>query len=231
MVGPSMISSYNSLTLKSSTSSSTLKFLCSYGGKILPRYPDGKLRYHGGQTRVLAVHRSISFSELVRKLGEMCGTLTVSLRCQLPTEDMDALVSITSDEDLANLIEEYDRAALASPPTTSSSSLKVRAFLSTPKSKLSPTSSLASSSSSSSSTSDSTPTIIYPKSSSSCMSTKPPKGPKCVHQNQITSRPVAVMGYPCQYGPSSTAKGLPHYGPAGKVSSPIYLIHHGNHWQ
>lgn len=40
----------------------TLKFLCSYGGRILPRYPDGKLRYHGGETRVLSVDRSISFS-------------------------------------------------------------------------------------------------------------------------------------------------------------------------
>lgn len=40
----------------------TIKFLCSYGGKILPRYTDGKLRYHGGETRVLAVDRSIPFS-------------------------------------------------------------------------------------------------------------------------------------------------------------------------
>lgn len=40
----------------------TIKFLCSYGGKILPRYPDGKLRYFGGETRVLAVDRSIPFS-------------------------------------------------------------------------------------------------------------------------------------------------------------------------
>lgn len=52
MVGPC------NLSLKSTT----IKFLCSYGGKILPRYPDGKLRYHGGETRVLAVDRSISFS-------------------------------------------------------------------------------------------------------------------------------------------------------------------------
>lgn len=40
----------------------TIKFLCSYGGKILPRYPDGKLRYVGGHTRVLAVDRSLPFS-------------------------------------------------------------------------------------------------------------------------------------------------------------------------
>ncbi|KAF8378227.1 hypothetical protein HHK36_029566 [Tetracentron sinense] len=117
----------------------TVKFLCSYGGKILPRHPDGKLRYVGGDTRVLAVHRSIPFSELQVKLGELCG-LSVSLRCQFPTEDLDALVSITSDEDLANLMEEYDQAA------TSATHLKIRAFLSPPKSikKISPSSSSSS---------------------------------------------------------------------------------------
>ncbi|GAB4829245.1 hypothetical protein Ancab_018911 [Ancistrocladus abbreviatus] len=111
--------------LKPAALAPTIKFLCSYGGKIVPRHPDGKLRYLGGHTRVLAVHRSISFPELMSKLGELCGML-VSLRCQLPAEDIDALVSIKSDEDLANLIEEYDRVGPFSP------SLKIRAFLSPP---------------------------------------------------------------------------------------------------
>ncbi|KAL6566526.1 hypothetical protein OROGR_002141 [Orobanche gracilis] len=118
-----------------------IKFVCSYGGRILPRYPDGKLRYHGGETRVLSVDRSISFSDLLVKLGEMCGN-SVSLRCQLPAEDLDVLVSITSDEDFANLIEEYDRAAAAAA-VTPQSSLKIRAFLSaskTSKKSSSPTS-------------------------------------------------------------------------------------------
>ncbi|RZR98447.1 hypothetical protein BHM03_00027801 [Ensete ventricosum] len=118
-----------------------VKLLCSYGGKILPRRLDGRLRYVGGHTRILAVRRSISFSgifdsasescvcvrgtELQVKLRELCGWGAVSLRCQLPTEDMDALVSVTSDEDLANLVEEYDLASRdrrMSPP-------KIRAFL------------------------------------------------------------------------------------------------------
>nr|GEU36069.1 hypothetical protein [Tanacetum cinerariifolium] len=107
------------------TTATTIKFLCSYGGKILPRYPDGKLRYYGGETRVLAVDRSISFSDLLVKLGELSGT-PVALRCQLPTEDLDALISITCDEDLANLIEEYG-------PST-----KIRAFLITLNKKSSP---------------------------------------------------------------------------------------------
>ena len=41
----------------------TINFLCSYGGKILPRYTDGTLRYAEGLTRV-AVDRSISFTGL-----------------------------------------------------------------------------------------------------------------------------------------------------------------------
>ncbi|WOL04169.1 hypothetical protein Cni_G12890 [Canna indica] len=106
--------------------SDSLKFLCSYGGKILPRYPDGKLRYVGGHTRVLSVRRSIAFAELQVKLMELCGWGAVSIRCQLPADDMDALVSVTSDEDLVNVVNEYDVAAgrdrLLRPP-------KIRAFL------------------------------------------------------------------------------------------------------
>ncbi|XP_074585361.1 protein PAL OF QUIRKY-like [Curcuma longa] len=105
----------------------SIKFLCSYGGKILPRRPDGRLRYVGGHTRVLSVPRSISFAELQVKLSQLCGWKTVSLRCQLPTEDMDALVSVTSDEDLANLVEEYTGRERTTP-------LKIRAFLFLPQS-------------------------------------------------------------------------------------------------
>ena len=42
----------------------TIKLFCSYGGKILPRYTDGTLRYAGGLTRVLTVDHSISFTGL-----------------------------------------------------------------------------------------------------------------------------------------------------------------------
>lgn len=118
-------SSFDDVTAKSS-SNNAVKFLCSYGGKILPRYPDGKLRYFGGDTRVLAVDRSVPFSELQAKMGELCGWGSVSVRCQLPTEDLDALVSITSDEDLANLIEEYD---LSFNRDRANGPLKIRAFL------------------------------------------------------------------------------------------------------
>ncbi|KAJ6721915.1 OCTICOSAPEPTIDE/PHOX/BEM1P FAMILY PROTEIN [Salix viminalis] len=145
MVGPPLDTTKLRLRPPSSATP-TIKFLCSYGGKIIPRFPDGKLRYLGGETRVLGVERSISFAELSLKLGELSGT-SASLRCQLPKEDLDALVSITSDEDLANLIEEYDQAA---GPATPTASLKIRAVLSLPKTiSSSPPSSSSSSSSSS----------------------------------------------------------------------------------
>lgn len=123
-------------------STPTVKFLCSYGGKILPRPSDGLLRYVGGHTRVVSVFRSIAFSELMTKLSEMCGH-SVALRCQLPNEEMDVLVSIKSDEDLASIIDEYDRASLLS-----GKQLKIRAILTPTKPRSNNSSPLSSSSSS-----------------------------------------------------------------------------------
>ncbi|CAL1395296.1 unnamed protein product [Linum trigynum] len=188
-------------------SKTPIKFLCSYGGKLVPRYPDGKLRYQGGQTRVLAVHRSVSFSELLTKLREFCGGAMVSLRCQLPPEaDLDdALVSIVSDEDLANLIEEYDRSPV------SSSSLKIRAFLSPPSKKQSPAPSSTTSSSSSSSSSSSW--------SSSNTFAATIDSPRC-YRRQIPRAPVTNPAR--KFPPPSH-----HYG--GHVY--LNLVHNGNHWQ
>ncbi|XP_039034778.1 uncharacterized protein LOC120171033 isoform X1 [Hibiscus syriacus] len=189
----------------------TIKFLCSYGGKIVPRYPDGKLRYHGGETRVLAVDRSISFTELSMKMGEMCGT-PVSLRCQLPTEDLDALVSITSDEDIANLIEEYDR--VASPP----SSLKIRVFLS----PLKPARKSISSPPKPARKSISSPPSSSTASSKSSSSSTPRYS--CIRQ--IPGSPVA---FPL-CSKKSAGQMIPYYGYHGQPSY-IYLVHSGNYRQ
>ncbi|KAL0335772.1 UNVERIFIED_CONTAM: hypothetical protein Sradi_4789100 [Sesamum radiatum] len=90
-------------TLSSSTKSpTTIKFLCSYGGKIVPRPSDGELRYVGGQTRVLSV------DQLMVKFGELCGS-SMDLKCKLPSEDLDLLISVKSEEELRNVIGEYDR--------------------------------------------------------------------------------------------------------------------------
>ncbi|KAJ7526289.1 hypothetical protein O6H91_16G000700 [Diphasiastrum complanatum] len=88
--------------------SSRVKLMCSFGGKILPRPSDGYLRYVGGETRMVAVNRDIHYAQLMLKMAELYGH-ALTLKYQLPGEDLDALVSVSSDEDLENMMEEYDR--------------------------------------------------------------------------------------------------------------------------
>ena len=38
-----------------------VKFLCSFLGNIMPRPQDGKLRYVGGETRIVSVPRDIGY--------------------------------------------------------------------------------------------------------------------------------------------------------------------------
>ncbi|GLU07873.1 hypothetical protein SLE2022_248120 [Rubroshorea leprosula] len=85
--------------------SGKIKFLCSSGGKILPRPSDGKLRYVGGETRIISIGKNLLWEELVRKTSMICNQ-PHSIKYQLPGEDLDALISVSSDEDLQNMIEE-----------------------------------------------------------------------------------------------------------------------------
>lgn len=89
----------------SDSSSSKVKFLCSFGGKILPRPVDGKLRYVGGETRIIRLSRYISWQELMQKALAIYSQ-TNTIKYQLPGEDLDALVSVSCDEDLQNMMEE-----------------------------------------------------------------------------------------------------------------------------
>ncbi|KAI4374090.1 hypothetical protein MLD38_012128 [Melastoma candidum] len=86
-----------------------LRFMCSFGGKILPRPHDNQLRYVGGDTRIVVLSRGTSFSSLLSKLSKLSGTTNVTVKYQLPNEDLDALISVTTDEDVENMMEEYDR--------------------------------------------------------------------------------------------------------------------------
>ncbi|KAI3466623.1 hypothetical protein Pfo_023286 [Paulownia fortunei] len=86
--------------------------MCSFGGKILPRPHDNQLRYVGGDTRIVAVHRHTNFSSLLSKLSKLSGTTNISIKYQLPNEDLDALITVTADEDVENMMEEYDRLSL-----------------------------------------------------------------------------------------------------------------------
>ncbi|KAL0318569.1 UNVERIFIED_CONTAM: hypothetical protein Sangu_2013100 [Sesamum angustifolium] len=96
------------MSQKPNSTTNSLKFLYSYGGRIVPRSSDGKLRYVGGYTRVLSIDRSITYAELMVKFGESCGS-SVNLKCKLPSEDLDVLVSVKSDEDLRSVMDEYER--------------------------------------------------------------------------------------------------------------------------
>ncbi|KAG0497347.1 hypothetical protein HPP92_001838 [Vanilla planifolia] len=108
-----------------SSPTSRLKFLCSYGGRILPRPSDGLLRYVGGETRVLAVHRSITFAELKEKTAGMFNA-DVVVKYQLIADDLDALVTVKTDDDLYHMLDEYDRRPRS--PTVASSP-RFRLFL------------------------------------------------------------------------------------------------------
>ncbi|KAJ1390404.1 PB1 domain [Sesbania bispinosa] len=102
-----------------------VRFMCSFGGKILPRPHDNQLRYVGGDTRIVAVNRSISFSALILKLCKLSGMSNITAKYQLPNEDLDALISVTTDEDVENMMDEYDRVAQNHNPR----SARLRLFL------------------------------------------------------------------------------------------------------
>ncbi|XP_023554167.1 uncharacterized protein LOC111811512 [Cucurbita pepo subsp. pepo] len=85
-----------------------VKFMCSYGGKIHPRPHDNLLSYVGGETKIFAVDRSVKFASMLAKLSSLCDT-DVTFKYQLPGEDLDALISVTNDDDLEHMMHEYDR--------------------------------------------------------------------------------------------------------------------------
>ncbi|KAJ6678225.1 SERINE-THREONINE PROTEIN KINASE [Salix viminalis] len=89
----------------SDSSSGKMKVLCSFGGKILPRPSDGKLRYVGGETRIMRIARYISWHEFKQKTLAIYSQTRV-IKYQLPGEDLDALVSVSCDEDLLNMMDE-----------------------------------------------------------------------------------------------------------------------------
>lgn len=107
-----------------SVSGKKVKFLCSFGGKILPRPSDGMLRYVGGHTRIISVRKDANFNDLVQKMVETYGQPVV-IKYQLPDEDLDALVSVSCPEDLDNMMDEYEKLL----DRSSDGSAKLRVFL------------------------------------------------------------------------------------------------------
>ncbi|OEL34637.1 hypothetical protein BAE44_0004342 [Dichanthelium oligosanthes] len=114
-----------------------VRLMCSFGGRILPRPGDRQLRYVGGETRIVSFPRAAgSFTTLVAALTKVAPALFApgeprpSLKYQLPQDDLDSLISVSSDDDVDHLMDELDRlhdeaAALARPP-------RLRVFLFAP---------------------------------------------------------------------------------------------------
>ncbi|WOL11337.1 hypothetical protein Cni_G20099 [Canna indica] len=136
-------------------------------------------------------------------MRELCGWDAVSVRCQLPTEDLDALVSLKSDEDLSNLLEEYDLAGRE----------KVRAFLFPPSPKP-PT--------------PPTATSVSPVRASRM----PSASDRCVHQISASARFAGRYEKVSADGDLRHHAHTHHHHhatPTPRTCS--YLVHHGSHWQ
>ncbi|XP_066332778.1 uncharacterized protein [Miscanthus floridulus] len=118
---------------------SKVRLMVSYGGRIQPRPHDNQLAYVNGETKILSLERPLVFTDFAARLAALAGNAgDICVKYQLPGEDLDALVSVTNDEDLEHLVLEYDRLHIQPPATASSagsgssrggSTLRLRVFL------------------------------------------------------------------------------------------------------
>lgn len=82
-----------------------IKFICSYGGTFLPRPSDGELRYVGGERHLVQINRDMSWRELTCKTMKLIRQ-DHTIKYHLPGEQLSMLISIASDDDLRNMIDE-----------------------------------------------------------------------------------------------------------------------------
>ncbi|KAL0910930.1 hypothetical protein M5K25_019026 [Dendrobium thyrsiflorum] len=87
--------------------SDKVKLCCKFGGKLMPRLSDGALHYVGGRTRIMAFPRDITLHEFYCKMEDIYGGPVV-ICYKLSDQDLHTLVSISSDEELDNMMEECD---------------------------------------------------------------------------------------------------------------------------
>ncbi|GAB4828878.1 hypothetical protein Ancab_018538 [Ancistrocladus abbreviatus] len=101
--------------------------MCSYGGHIVPRPHDKSLCYAGGDTRMVVVDRHSSLPDLLSRLSKiLLNGRSFTLKYQLPNEDLDSLITVSTEEDLENMVDEYDRLMANSNPSKPS---RIRLFL------------------------------------------------------------------------------------------------------
>jgi hypothetical protein len=82
-----------------------IKFICNFGGTFLPRPSDGELRYVGGERHLVQINRDMSWNELTCKTTKLIRRDHI-IKYHLPGEQLNMLISITSDDDLHNMIDE-----------------------------------------------------------------------------------------------------------------------------
>ncbi|XVF50615.1 hypothetical protein PTKIN_Ptkin04bG0115800 [Pterospermum kingtungense] len=110
-----------------------LRLMCSFGGHIMLRPHDKSLCYVGGETRLVAVDRHCSLSAFCNRLSRaFLNGRPFTLKYQLPNEDLDSLVSVATDEDLENMIEEYDRLTASQASSVTSSRIRIFLFFNKP---------------------------------------------------------------------------------------------------
>ncbi|CAM0942929.1 unnamed protein product [Alopecurus aequalis] len=87
-----------------------VRLMVSYGGRIQPRPHDNQLSYVNGETKILSIERPLRFPDFAARLAALAAARAdFCVKYQLPGEDLDALVSVTNDEDLDHLLVEFDR--------------------------------------------------------------------------------------------------------------------------
>lgn len=89
------------------------KLLISFGGSILSRPIDGRLRYVGGETRIISLPRDVTYEALLSRMRELYSACHI-IKYQQPDEDLDALVSVVNNDDVINMMDEYEKLILTS---------------------------------------------------------------------------------------------------------------------
>ncbi|CAN6212859.1 unnamed protein product, partial [Urochloa humidicola] len=82
-----------------------IKFICNFGGTFLPRPSDGEIRYVGGERHLVQINQDMSWHELTCKTTKLIRRDHI-IKYHLPGEQLNMLISITSDDDLRNMIDE-----------------------------------------------------------------------------------------------------------------------------
>ncbi|KAL4317251.1 hypothetical protein HN51_071243 [Arachis hypogaea] len=97
----------------SSNGANKLRLMCSHGGHFLPRPRTNTLFYAGGETRIVSFHRH-NLATISSFTSHISATLSVAppfnIKYHLPPHlHLDSLISLSSDDDLAVLLDENRR--------------------------------------------------------------------------------------------------------------------------